>query len=104
MKREKRWGHTDKHTHPGKNYSRRRIYSVGDKNRLNLPSEEADFLAPVDDALLVSVGGAVDDLDVIVDEFGGEESVGAKIDETDSILFGHVQEVAPVRVSLHHAP
>ena len=45
-----------------------------------IPRQKADFLAPIDDPLSVAVGSAVDDLDVVVDELGGKEAVGAEVD------------------------
>ena len=69
-----------------------------------LPCQKADFLTPVDDSLSISVGGAVDDLDVVVDELRDEEAVGAKVDQPDSVVVGAVQEITPVWISLHHAP
>ena len=54
----------------------------------------------MEDSLFISFGGAVDDFDVIVDEFGGEISAGSKVDQTDFRLFSPKQEITPVGISL----
>ena len=61
-------------------------------------------MTPIYDSLTVAVGGAVDDLNVVVNKLRGEEAISAEIDQADAFVIGAIQEVAPVGVRLHHAP